>query len=126
MIIRKQNYGVIIRRIKQLEMQPLEQRVVLEAFNQIVLFNSIHKYEVLAEEPLYLADHFVTRQPSTLDSILDSIPTHTHKSKKNHLPKFKKSKLSPKRADHSVLNQTSCIELPIIAGQRQPLTVRES
>ena len=29
---------------------------------------------------------------------------------------FKKNKLSPKRGDHSVLNQTSYLELPILAG----------
>lgn len=115
MIMRKQNYGVI-KRFKQFEMQPLGQKVVLEAFNQIVQFNSILKYELLNEEPLYLADHFVVRQPSTLDSILDSIPSVTNLSKKIHRPKFKKSKLSPKRGDHSVLNQTSFLELPILAG----------
>ena len=113
--MRKQNYGVI-KRFKQFEMQPLGQKVVLESFNQIVQFNSILKYELLNEEPLYLSDHFVVRQPSTLDSILDSIPSATNLSKKIHRPKFKKNKLSPKRGDHSVLNQTSHLELPILAG----------
>jgi len=90
-IIRKLNFGVI-KRLQQFEMPPIGQKVVLETFNQIVQFNSILKYEVLNEEPLYLTDHFVIRQPSTLDSILDSIPSVTNLSKKIHRPKFKKNK----------------------------------
>lgn len=74
MLIEKSQNYTVLRRIKEFTFPPLETTIVIEAFNQIVKMNSIKEYIFLKEEPVCLTVHTMFKQPSTLNSLLQSIP----------------------------------------------------
>ena len=68
-------------------------------------------------QPIYLIEKVVNRQPSTLESILDSIPVDESKrSKILHRPKFLRNKKATKLKRFLGSTSGSSELLPVISG----------